>query len=125
MIRAGEFFIDANLFDDEGAPVASSRFIGELPAGQSAVDLLFFGLISHDKQADGWFVLKNLRGYRFLRGHYPDREVIPAHNGAYETKEYELDVFSSTEWDSPAKRAKIKLYEGLIEEQTSGVHGQQ
>jgi len=73
----GFYRIDANLFDAAGQPVAFASFKGELSPSDRSVALDFFGKVLRDADAPGPYTLRDLRGYRFLDGSYPDREHIP------------------------------------------------
>lgn len=116
--RGGRYEIDANLFDEEQRPVASAHATAQLEPGKRSVDLLFFGLIFHEKRATGRFTLRDLRGHRFSPGELPDREMMPAHGGEFRTaKTYALDDFSDAEYDSPDKQQQVKMYEDEIRRQ--------
>lgn len=117
---AGRYEIEANLFDARDQPIASALFSGELAAGKQDVDLLFFGLIFHERQASGRFTLRDLRGYRFSPGESPDRAMMASYAGEHRTASYALDAFSSAEWDAPEKQAQIEMYQQAIRDQQGG-----
>jgi hypothetical protein len=106
--QAGHYLIDCNLHDDEGYPVAWTRFKGELEAGRHDVPLSFFGKVLVDSRATPPFHIGQLRGHRFIEGRDPDLETIPPFEGTYVTRRYALDEFSDAEWDSPHKQATIE-----------------
>lgn len=118
---AGTYDINANLFDERGAPVASSRFLDALEAKKQWVDLMFYGLIFRDKHASGAFALRTLRGARMQPGETPDRAWMPGLDAPYRTSSYDADDFTSDEWDSPDKQAQIKMYQQRMREQEEGV----
>jgi hypothetical protein len=117
--RAGPYLIDCNLYDAAGQPVAWTRFKAPLAAGRQPAPLVFFGKVLVDAGARGPFRLGQLRGARFDAGRDPDLEQMPAYAGAYETRAYTPDQFSSAEWDSPEKRKMIEL---LTQQQATGRH---
>lgn len=117
--RAGPYLIDCNLYDAAGQPVAWTRFKAPLAAGRQRAPLVFFGKVLVDAGARGPFRIGQLRGARFDAGRDPDLEQMPPYPGAYETRAYTPDQFSSAEWDSPEKR---KLIELLTQQQAAGRH---
>jgi len=50
-----------------------------------------------------------VRGYRFLDGEYPDREVVPEHPGGWRTGEYALDSFLDAPHVSDHERNVVRL----------------
>jgi hypothetical protein len=117
--RAGPYLIDCNLYDAAGQPVAWTRFKAPLAAGRQRAPLVFFGKVLVDAAARGPFRIGQLRGARFDAGRDPDLEQMPPYAGAYETRAYTPDQFSSAEWDSPEKRKMIEL---LTQQQATGRH---
>lgn len=115
--KAGFFIFDANLFTENGEPVCHSRFKGELKPGLQQIRLEAFGKVLHDSDASGTFVLRDLRGYRVLNhsespGTTVDKNLVfPDAELRFDTRSYDLSVFSNREWDSPQKQARIRLLE--------------
>ena len=89
----GFYRVDANLYDAAGRPVAFVVFKGELDRADRAVPLEVYGKVLRDADAPGPWTLTQVRGYRFLDGGFPDREIVPEHPGSFETDEYALDGF--------------------------------
>jgi hypothetical protein len=105
----GQYVIDANLFDAANQPVAWSRFKGPLAAGTRAADLVFFGKVILDGNAQAPFHIGQLRGARFAPGSDPDLEQMPPFTGTYTTEPYPADRFSDAEYDSAEKQRMIEL----------------
>jgi len=103
VVDAGEYIIDANLFDAAGKPIARANFRGELAKGSQTVDLVFYGKIIRDHGVPGPFVVLNLRGYRTRPGEQPNRADMAAHPDDYKTRAYALDVFTSEPWPTPGR----------------------
>ena len=64
-----------------------------------------------DLGASGPYQLRNLRGYRFLDGHYPDRLPLRDATLPYWTHAYDLASFSEEEFTSPEKQRVLELLE--------------
>ncbi|MGQ9844448.1 MAG: hypothetical protein ACUVRK_12935 [Spirochaetota bacterium] len=114
--RKGFYIIDGNLFDVNGDPVAYSIQKQELNTGIVQVPLLFFGKVLIDGKAKPPFVLKDLRGYRFIEATTPDpefmdREMIKPYEGEYKTTISSLKGLSNKEWDDEMKRKRIEFLE--------------
>lgn len=114
--RKGFYIINANLFDENGDPVAYSIQKQELNTGTVQVPLLFFGKVLLDSKAKPPFVLKDLRGYRFIEATTPDpefmdREMIKPYEGEYKTTISSLKGLSDKEWDDEMKRERIEFLE--------------
>lgn len=103
VIDAGEFIVDANLFDSAGKPIARANFRGSLAKGGQSIDLVFYGKIIRDHGVPGPFVVRDLRGYRTRPGEQPNRADMAAHADDYTTKAYALDVFTSEPWPTPGR----------------------
>ncbi len=125
--QAGHYIIEANLFHKYSEePMHWVYFNGELPRGVQRVPLQFFGRIFHEKNREGVFVLKHLRGYRnninFSLSQLeqvainpsladttrdPDRSSIAGPKRDYETQFYTLDQFSDEFFNSADKEAAL------------------
>jgi hypothetical protein len=117
---AGSYVVDANLFDAAGAPVAFMHQVSDLPAGHSEIPLLVFGRVIREKDASGPYSLANLRGYLFLLGKDPDRQLMPDYPGEYVTAPYQATDFSDAEfWDA----FKQQSIDDLLEAAATGSHG--
>ncbi|MCX8124890.1 MAG: hypothetical protein N3F66_12120 [Spirochaetes bacterium] len=114
--RKGYYIIDANLFDRELEPVAYSIEKRELNAGKQWVPLLFFGKVLLDKKAKPPFVVRDIRGYRFIEATTPDpefmdREMIKPYDGEYKTKTSNISGLSDKEFEDEMKRKRIEFLE--------------
>lgn len=109
---AGIFRIDGNLFDSSGLPFGWARFEGQLPQGRALISLRYYGLLFHDSQAVGPYLLKNLHGSRLRPGDIPHKEDMPELASDYQTNTfYELDRFRTDVNDSPRRQRMIEMYE--------------
>ncbi len=107
--QPGFYRLDGNLYDAAGRPVAFAVFKGELDRADRAVPLEVYGKVLRDAAAPGPWTLTQLRGYRFLEGGFPDREIVPEHPGAWRTREYSLDAFLDTPHVSAHERHVVQL----------------
>lgn len=114
VFRAGFYRIDANLFGPDGAPLAFTTFKGELAAGVQRVPLEFFGLLLHDVGSPGPYELRDLRGYLFRDGEYPDRLRMRDATHSHWTRAYELAGFSDEEYSSEHKTRMLELIEADV-----------
>lgn len=116
VIKKGFYVFDANFFDSDGEPVAFAIKKIELPQGRSKIPFLVFGKVITDSGAKSPFVLRNLRGFRFIEVTTPDtelmdREIVPEYEKEYKTRGYSKNSFSNKEWDSEAKRRRMQFLE--------------
>lgn len=116
VLRKGYYIVDANLFDADGEPVAYTIQKQELQTGKQYVPLLFFGKVLLDKKAKPPFILKDLRGYRFIEAITPDpefmdREMMKPHEGEYKTRLHSLQGLSDKEFEDDMKRKRIEFLE--------------
>jgi len=108
--RPGFYRFDANVLGEDGAPVAFAAFKGELGAGEQAVPLEVFGKVLRDAGVPGPYVIRDVRGYRFLDGQYPDREQLAtALDETWTTSAYALDEFTDEPWTSEHKQRMVEL----------------
>jgi hypothetical protein len=105
----GFYRVDANLYDAAGRPVAFAVFKGELDRSDRSVPLEVYGKVLRDADAPGPWRLRQVRGYRFLDGAYPDREIVPEHPGGWQTGEYALDSFLDAPHVSDHERHMVQL----------------
>lgn len=135
--RAGYYEIEANLQETagEGRLLASAYFEGELGAGAETVELVFFGKVLRDQDAQGPFVLRELRGKRnnspvtpamIRQSRLDGRSISGEHKEPLweyllppetriTTQAYSADQFHNREWDSEEKRERIRLLESALE----------
>ena len=134
--KPGRYTIEANLMA-EGRPVAFAR--RDIRFGNSGlqwVELEYFGKIFHERSSDGPYQLVGLRGLRHntaidpdrlsgspeevekyiqsARTTEPERQYIVPYEKTYVTRPYRVADFEDREYDSPLKRERIRLIEGLI-----------
>ena len=130
--RPGSYEIYGNL-RNASEWLATAKYTGQLKAGTQTIRLRYFGLIFHEKDADGPYFLEGLRGLRnndpvtpavltqapekvaeFMSklqetGYTePLREIMPPHLQRHTTRDYARSAFSKQEWDSPYRRDRIK-----------------
>ena len=115
---AGQYRIDANLYDADGAPIAFSAFKGRLDGSARVVPIQFFGRLLRDVGRPGPYRIGEVRGYRFLDGAYPDRERMPDLPGTHVTRAIALDRFSTDEFVDAHKLQMVQL---LLEDEARGI----
>ncbi len=135
--KTGHYIIESNLFHkSSGEPVHYVIFNDEIETpGKQWIELLFFGKVFRDKDLEGRFVMRNLRGFRdnidySTKKEYSQQEMdrinaatearnepvqwyIPPHGGEYTTESYEIDQFSDAVFDGPEKQQKLKMLESM------------
>ncbi len=135
--KAGHYIIEANLFHkSSGEPTHWVVFNDDIEQpGKQFVELTFFGKIFHDKNLDGRFVMRNLRGFRdnidysskklysdeelerinakTRERNEPERWMLIPFMGDHVTESYDMHQFSDREYDGEDKRRRL---EALIEQ---------
>ena len=132
--QSGGYHIEANLFTSDNAPVAWGFARADLSQGLQKVTLTFFGRIIRQKEEDGPYVVKDLRGHRFSvnplalakaddppgstaqldkilaqqETNAPDRRLIPYSNLQYGTAKYDNRSFSDKEYTSIKKEDTVE-----------------
>lgn len=109
---AGNYRIDGGLQDSSGIPFGWARFEGQLPSGLNLISLRYYGLLFHDTQAVGPYILTNLHGSRLRPVDTPHKEDMPELASDYVTKAfYELNRFRTDVNNSPRRQRMIEMYE--------------
>jgi hypothetical protein len=117
--RPGFYRFDANVFGPDGRPVAYAAFKGELGPDDPFVPLEVYGKVLRDAGVAGPYEIRDLRGYRFLDGQYPDREQIATDaDEAWTTEAYGLDEFTDEPWTSEHKQRVVEL---MLEDEERGI----
>ena len=111
VFEPGFYRLDVNLFGSDGRPLAFANFKGNLGAGSHQVPFEFFGLLMLDIGVPGPYEVRNMRGYLFLDGEYPDRLRLRDAVGSYWTHGYEVSAFSDDEFMTPHKKKMLELLE--------------
>jgi hypothetical protein len=112
VFKNGLFRIEGSLFDGSGQPFGWARYEGQLYEGKAIATLQFYGLLFHDTDAVGPYVLRGLRGYRLRPGDVPHREDMQEFAGDYLAKgSYALNDFHSDINANPRRQRMIEMYE--------------
>lgn len=133
--KPGFYKIDANLQQKDGDKqfVASATWEGQLAAGAQNVPLRFWGKVIRDREINGPYIVRNIRGRRDNSPVTPDmlrralesgqplgekKHTEPLYEyirpaGNFETQSYEAREFTDKEWDSPQKQRRIKYLESV------------
>lgn len=124
VLERGTHTIEANVMSaDDKTAIGWVKDTRTLEVGKQTFDCKFFGKIFHDKQVDGPYVVKDIRG--FLR--FPDEKEMPIwwkHEGTHLTKAYKPVDLSAKEWESPEKTETINRMKTLIADTKAGAIGQ-
>lgn len=117
-LSVGGFYrFDANVYDTAGQPVAFTMWKGELAAGRQRIPLQVWGKVLSDAGIPGPYTIGEIRGYRFLDGQYPDREMLPAIDAKHTTSAWSPDVFT----DAPHVDAhEIRMAELMVDDLEAG-----
>jgi hypothetical protein len=111
-LSVGGFYrFDANVYDADGNPIAFAMWKGELAAGQQTIPLEVWGKVLRDADVPGPYEVREIRGYRFLDGQYPDREMLPATDATHTTAAWTLDAFTDASHvgDDELRMAELML----------------
>jgi len=114
----GFYRIDANLYDANGEPVAFAFFKGELASGAQQVPLDVYGKVLRDAGVPGPYTIGEVRGYRFLDGQYPDREILPSSSETWTTSAWTLDSFRD---DPDLSPHELHMAELMLDDVKKGV----
>jgi hypothetical protein len=98
--------------------VAFAVFKGELGSGSQTIPLEVFGKVLRDAGVPGPYELRQVRGYRFLDGQYPDRERLADIDGTWTTEAWPLDAFGDAPWAGEHKRRMVEL---MLEDEANGI----
>jgi len=70
--EAGSYVFEGSLYQQaSNAPVSWARNIVHVHVGTQNIEYLFFGRIFHDKELEGAFALRHVRGYRMNQAYDP------------------------------------------------------
>ena len=133
IFEAGWYQFNANLRNEEGY-IAAASYEVQLPEGKHSIPFLFFGKIFHDKAATGPYTMTGIRGDRIsspvddllslppeqfhqaaknaVYDHPPVEPLSPAK--PYETHNYELESFSSLEYQSDRNDQHQEIIKALL-----------
>lgn len=114
----GFYRFDANLRSLDGSPVAFATFKGELDRADLSFPLRFYGKVLRDAGRSGPFVLGELRGYRFLDGEHPDRELLPRPPRGYVTGDVALETLTDEPHVSAHEQNMVQL---MLEDVARGI----
>jgi hypothetical protein len=109
VFEPGFYRFDANLYDRDGAPLAFTVFKGDLAPGEQWLPLEFFGKVLRDQGVMGPYSVEQIRGYRFLEGQTPDRELLIDDPLTHLTSAYDVASFSDAEYTSEHTERMIDL----------------
>jgi len=118
VFEPGFYRIDANLYDAAAQPVAFATFKGDLDAGSGVVPLEVYGKVLHDAGIPGPFTVRQIRGYRFLEGRYPDREQLPPSGGEHVTRAWPVSAFGDEAW---VDEHELHVVELMLEDLERGI----
>jgi len=92
------FYFQASLYTELGEPIGVTQFTTSLDKGRHWVPLEFYGLMLHDAQVDGPYLLKNLALARVTM----PMQRAPLTHPEYFTQAYQRTQFSSVRHDQLA-----------------------
>ncbi|NNL68084.1 MAG: hypothetical protein HKP30_17680, partial [Myxococcales bacterium] len=118
LYEPGFYRIDANLYGPGDEPVAFATFKGELAAGEGSVPLSIYGKVLRDAGVPGPFTVRQLRGYRFQDGSFPDREQLAASDAVHVTRDWPLDAFGD---EAHVSEHELRVVELMMEDLERGI----
>ncbi len=116
----GSFFVQGLLFDANDTPIGYAIDRETWTAGPQLANFLFFGLLFHEAKAVSPYHFKTLTGYRLPDPGDPHQQMIPEWDGDYQTKAYNLNDFSTSEWDSPQRNQQLNNVANFASAQPTG-----
>ncbi|MCG8420082.1 MAG: hypothetical protein MJE77_19305 [Proteobacteria bacterium] len=119
VIHIGPTLIQAGLFDERGeTPIAVyDDYFRPTQRGRQQVAIRFFGRAIRERGIAGPYRVRALHGHVRPPGDVPlELFYSVPDEPPLVTDEYPLTAFSSEEWNSPERSAKIALYEDVIRE---------
>jgi len=92
---ADRFYFQASLYTELGDPIGGNQLTLNLGKGKSWVPFKFYGLMMHDSNVDGPYLLKNIA---LARVTMPMQRAPLTHPG-YFTEQYSLSKFSNVRYE--------------------------
>lgn len=118
VFEPGFYRVDAHLYGPHDAPIAWAAYKGELGRSDGTVPLKFFGKILRDLGSEGPYEVRQLRGYLFRDGEFPDRIHLRDYAGSFRAPQFALSEFSEAEWDDPHRRRMVEL---MLQDHAAGI----
>lgn len=118
VFEPGFYRIDANLYGPADEPVAFASFKGQLGAGSGSVPLEVYGKVLRDAGVAGPWTVRQVRGYRFLEGGFPDREQLVAAGSEHRTHDWPLEAFRD---DDHLGEHELHMVELMLEDLERGI----
>lgn len=92
--QTNRFYLQASLYSSSNTPIGTSQYSHELAAGRHWVPLEFDGLMIHDAQEEGPFLLKNIALAKVAM----PIQLAPLATPEFYTKDYNLEQFRSSQY---------------------------
>jgi len=90
-VAAGNrFYVQASLYNVAGEPIGLTQFSGELSIGHHWIELIYPGVLLHDTQEDGPYILKDVSLAKVAM----PLQRAPLQSPNFETQAYRLEAFS-------------------------------
>ena len=89
--KGGRYYAQASLYDIGDSPIGTTQWSGDLNAGLNWIDVEFYGLMLHDSEQNGPYILKQVGLSRVT---VPIQRA-PLATPDYQTESYQLDEFST------------------------------
>ena len=86
------FYVQASLYNVSGNPIGLTQFSGELSIGHHWIELIYPGVLLHDTQEDGPYILKEVSLAKVAM----PLQRAPLQSPNFETQAYRLEAFSQT-----------------------------
>lgn len=94
--NANRFYVQASLYTTNNDPIGSTQYSNELATGKHWIPLEFDGLMIHDAQEHGPYLLKNLS---LAKVALPIQRA-PLENPGFQTQDYSLEQFRASRYAS-------------------------
>jgi hypothetical protein len=115
VFQGGLYFLQGLLFDAKNNPIGFSIARPTWEPGKHGATFSFFGLLFHEAQAEGPYVLRTLTGARLPADGEPFKVEMPPFPGEYRTRAYKLSEFSGSEYESPQKDKHLQDLQELAD----------
>jgi Domain of unknown function (DUF4785) C-terminal domain len=94
--KANRFYVQASLYTENNDPIGTTQYSSDLAAGKHWIPLEFDGLMIHDAQEHGPYLLKNLS---LAKVALPIQRA-PLENPEFHTQDYSLEQFRASRYAS-------------------------
>jgi hypothetical protein len=109
--QPGLFEILGRVYDSTGAPAVLCRFHDQLTTDTREIRLVAYGKVLLDEGAVPPLTLRDLEGWRFSLGQYPDRDLMDDWEGGVVSPAYSIGSFTQQSWNGPDLQSQLEAFD--------------